>query len=143
MIHVTIWIIIIEAKQLCNSQNKSYFISILLTASQRCDGLNSHTPVRFHSLGWIKVGHLPHSGQGEVILRKLRWEYESNIKCWIIHWMSGRGAHTKNIPSHPVVYHLYTWELYSQVSSLYCNALINSIHLSRYLISNYLSIYPV
>ena len=29
--------------------------------------------------------------------------------------MSGRGAHTKNIPSHPIVaFHPYTWEHYSQ-----------------------------
>ncbi len=32
--------------------------------------------------------------------------------------MSGRGAHTKNIPSHPVVeYHPYTWEHYSQYNN--------------------------
>ena len=34
--------------------------------------------------------------------------------------MSERGAHTKNIPSHPiVVIHLYTWEQYSQYNNIY------------------------
>ena len=66
--------------------------------------------VRFHSLWWIKIGHLPHSGKCYVIMSKLRWECGSDIHFWIIHWMSGRGAHTKNIPSHPrVVYHPYNY----------------------------------
>ncbi len=38
----------------------------LLTSLQRCDGLNSplFLTIWFHLLGWIKIGHLPHSGQG-------------------------------------------------------------------------------
>ncbi len=61
------------------------------------------------------VGHLPHSGQGSV--SKLRWECGFDIQCWIIHCMSGRGAHTKNISSHPIVEsHPYTWEHYRQIS---------------------------
>ncbi len=70
--------------------------------------------VRFHLLGWIEVGQLPHSGQGWVIMRKLR------LECCISHWMPGRGAHTKNIPSHSIfVYHPYTWEHYSQYNNKY------------------------
>ena len=51
-------------------------------------------------------------------MSKLRWKCGSDIHCWIFHWMSGRGAHTKNIPSHPiVVYHPYTWEHYSHYNN--------------------------
>ncbi len=53
-------------------------------------------------------------------MSKLRLECGSDIQRWIIHWMSGRGAHTKNIPSHPiVVYHPYTWIHYSQYNNKY------------------------
>ena len=41
-----------------------------------------------------------------------------------IDWMSKRGAHTKNIPLHPIIgYHPYTWEHYSQYNNnnRYCN----------------------
>ena len=52
----------------------------------------------------IKVGHLPHSGQGQVIISNLRQKCGCDIQ-----WMSKRGAHTKNITSHPIdEYHPYT-----------------------------------
>ncbi len=51
------------------------FISIKLLRVSRNE---IHQTVRFHLVQWIKVGHLPHSGQGQVItsINKLRWE------CW-------------------------------------------------------------
>ena len=84
-------------------------MSSLLTAAKKCEFEIPTRNFRFHSLGWIKVGHLPHSGQCEVIMSKLRWECGSDIQCQNIHWMSERGAHTKNIPSNPIVVnHPYT-----------------------------------
>ena len=72
--------------------------SSLLTAKQRCDGLISlRLTVRFHSFGWILVGQLPQSGQGQIIMSKRCWKI-----CSDIHWMSGRGSHTRNLPSHSI-----------------------------------------
>ncbi len=62
--------------------------------------------VKFNSIGWIKVVS-PHTR----VLSKLRWEGGSEIHFWIIHLLSGRGAHSFFISSHPiVVYHPYTWK---------------------------------
>ncbi len=67
--------------------------------------------VRFHSLRCIKVWHLPHLGQGYVIMSKLRRECGYDIHYWISHWMSGCGAHTKNIS-------YILWEHYSHYNNI-------------------------
>ncbi len=45
--------------------------SSLFTASYGVIVWSLRTPylLRFHSLGWIKVGHLPHSGQSYIIIK--------------------------------------------------------------------------
>ena len=59
--------------------------------------------VRFHSMEWIELGNLQHSGQDKVIMSKLQRECKSDIQCWIIYWMSGCGAQSKNIPPHSIL----------------------------------------
>ncbi len=39
-----------------------------------------HLTVRFYWLGWIKVGHLPLSSQGHVIMSELRWKRASDFQ---------------------------------------------------------------
>ncbi len=65
--------------------------------------------------GWPSLFHLI-CGRTPATLRpgldnnnKVRWKCGSDIQCSLIHWITEREAHTKNIPSHSIVVnHPYT-----------------------------------
>ena len=75
--------------------------------------------VSFHSLGWIKVGHLPNSCKGKVLLSKLQWKCRSIWHQMLNHPLDVKAwSSYQNIHSHPIAeYHPYTWEHYSHFSN--------------------------